>query len=107
MVTEADYEDYAVFCIAPSLIWASPVQGSSYAQKGADTSTYSQNDDLENSVKTFSSQFKAGDFVQILGTKVTGTLVEYFATTGYWVIKTSPGCSVDREYQPETRLRLK
>ena len=107
MVTEADYEDYAVFCIAPSLIWASPLQGSSCAQKGADTSTYSQNDDLENSVKTFSSQFKAGDFVQILGTKVTGRLVEYFETTDYWVIKTSPGCSVGREYQPETRLRLK
>ncbi len=49
-------------------------------------------------------ELQIGERVKIKGTSVTGRLIEYFAPTKTWTIKTDSGCSVPHENRAENVL---
>lgn len=53
-----------------------------------------------------SSIFKVGDRVKVKGTKIIGTLIDFFEAGKTWTLKTDPDCSVPYESVIESRLEV-
>lgn len=68
-----------------------------------DTSTVSKTSTVSEKVNSI---FNVGDRVKVKGTKIIGTLIDFFEAGKTWRLKTDPDCSVPYESVIESRLEV-